>query len=104
MIRNFCFTLFALLILTFEISASNTIIKGIVENAEGYVFRLKSYSDNISFQDTILAESLLDESGTFEFQIETEYPQLIVLKLLRSLQILQFIKQTFLFFNRNFTL
>lgn len=81
MIRNFCFTLFALLILTFEISASNTIIKGVVENAEGYVFRLKSYSDNISFQDTILAESLLDESGTFEFQIETEYPQLIVLKL-----------------------
>lgn len=79
--RKFCLLVFSLLILSSELFSSTTRVRGVVENANAYIIRLKSFSDNISFQDTILAEKLLDENGTFDFQFETEYPRMIVLKL-----------------------
>ncbi len=81
MLRKVCFVLLCVFILSFEIFAQNSRVSGIVENAKGYTIRLKSFSDHISFQDTILAETLIDEQGRFDFQIETEYSRMVILKI-----------------------
>lgn len=81
MIRHFCLSFFALFIVFSNIFAANTRVRGVVENAEGLTIRLKSFRDNITFQDTILAESLLGEDKTFEFQLDIKEARKVVLKL-----------------------
>lgn len=81
MIRKFLFVLFAFSILTFDLFSGNTRLSGVVENATGYTIRLKSFTDYISYQDTILAEASLDEQGAFDFHLDIDYPRTVILKL-----------------------
>lgn len=81
MIRKFYFVFFLISSLSTLVFSSTSRVSGHVENAKGYVIRLKSYSDHISFQDTVLAEMLLNENGVFDFQVEIEQPQMVILKL-----------------------
>ena len=75
--------LFALIVFVFSqnVFAVQTVIKGTAEKAEGYTIRLKSFTDYISYSDTIIAESNLDENGKFEFVFDIENPHLLSIKL-----------------------
>lgn len=81
MTRNSLVFLFIFLLNTVNAFSGITKIYGIVENAEGYTIRLKSYTDYISFNDTILAEAYLDKTGSFYFDLNIEYPLRVILKL-----------------------
>ena len=81
MIRKSLLGLMAFLFLAFDLISGNTKLSGVVENASGYTIRLKSFTDYVSFQDTILAEAYLDERGGFEMDLNIDFPQNVILKL-----------------------
>ncbi len=81
MSRKFLFVFCALSFFAFDLFSANTQFSGVVENASGYTIRLKSFTDYISYQDTILAEAKLDEQGVFNFQLAIDYPRIVTLKL-----------------------
>lgn len=80
---NYKFTLFsALFVLWFSVvSGQETKIYGKVENAAGYVIKLKTYSDFISMKMWVIDECVVQQDGSFELKSTLSSTQVFILQI-----------------------